>query len=558
MSEEQYDAISDDFPNFLWLVRDALDLPLINGQRVSPTEYLKTQVLVRSSNDRSTNRDEIVSAILRLFPSVECRTLPRPSADPNIVTTMETNHDLLEPTFKEELSNLVSYIRSRVRVKKKNSSMQCNTGAVWAEIVEKYVSSVNGNSELVLENMYISAAEAALLKLSQKLVAEYNQGMEVSVESKFPLEVHGDQDDQPETLLFIHNRVMGPILERFQREIEHFLPGKNNPSVEQRRQKMLFTFQGQICQQSENGAVVDGALYCFAVRNYTASRLYCQQVELEVFRGVRQKIQQARNRQSESNSNIISSELLAAEQNYYQQAIGPAKFEVCNEVRKKLQEDSEDLIQNVPGKPKDLLSTGASNDKIKLQWVETSTNPGVVNFYEVFSMSDNANWSAVPGHFPNQSAVIEKLKPGTKYLFKVRGVGVTGLKGNFSDPYTCSTTVGSVVRGAATVSTFFGGMALCPAAGVLSIPIGGPLAVVGGVLGAPIIAGALARQVSKHFGPQGELSTSSGNATSESATPANELDDPSPRSSGNIQHSASASETVSTTETISIVYESDD
>ena len=568
MSEDKYDAISDNFPNFLWLVRDALDLPLIDGQRVSPTEYLKTRVLVRSNSRRSTNRDEIVSAILRLFPSVECQTLPRPSADPSIVTTMETNHDLLEPTFKEELSSLVYYIRSRVQVRK-SSSMQCNTGAVWAEMVEKHVSSVNSNNELVLENLYISAAEAALSKLSQNLVAEYNREMEASVGTKFPLE-ECDQDEHSETLLSIHNRIVAPKLERFQSEVRHFLPGKDDPSVDQRRKKVLLMFQTQICQQSENGAVEDGALHCFTVRNYTASRLHCQQVELEVFRGARQKLQLARNGKSESNCGIISSALLEAEQEYYKRAIGPAKFEVCSEVRRKLEEDSEDLIRNVPGKPRNLLSTGASSDKIKLQWVETNMNPGVVDFYEVSYMSDKNNWSDLPDRFPNQSAIIEKLKSDTTYLFRVRGFGVTGIGGNLSDIYSCKTTVGGVTRGAAAVGTFLGGMALCPAAGLLSIPIGGPLAVIGGVFGAPIIAGALAREVSKRFGPRGELKALSHNATSESATPAaaaeavaNDFNDslslPPQGGSSNIQHSISAaSETVSTTETVSVIYDSED
>lgn len=277
--------------------------------------------------------------------------------------------------------------------------MQCNTGAIWAEMVEKYVNSVNGNSDLILENMYVTAAEAALSKLSQKLVTEYKKEMERSVQSKFPMEEH-DQDNQrqsqTETLLAIHNRSVAPKLEKFQREIKHFLPStssEDDPSLEQRKIELLLIFKSEICQLSANGAVVDGVLHHFAVENYAASRRHCQEVELAVFRGVRQKIQEAKTKRSDVD---ISSDLLAAEHQYYLQAIGPAKTEVCNEVRLKLEEDSEDLIRNVPGKPRDLLSTGASKDRIKLQWVETNTHPGVVDYYQVHSMSDNGSWRLLP------------------------------------------------------------------------------------------------------------------------------------------------------------------
>lgn len=552
MTEDKYDAISDNFPNFLWLVRDALEPPLIDGRQVSPTEYLKSRVLVRSNSRRSTDRDEIVSAILRLFPSVECRTLPRPSADPSIVTSMEQNYDRLEPSFKEELTILVGYIRSSVRVRN-SSSMQCLIGAIWAEMVEKHVTSVNSDNEIVLENMYVTAAEAALSKLSQKHVTEYKKEMEEAV-IKFPMEERGQDDrgSQAETLLSIHNRIIAPKLERFQREIQHFLPSsEDDPSMEQKKKDLLLVFKSEICQLSENGAVVDGALYRFAVENYTASRHQCQVVELAAFRGVRQKIQQATTKQREVD---ISRDLLAAEHEYYQLAIGPAKVEVCNEVRQKLEEDSKDLMCNVPGRPKDLISTGASKDKIKLQWVETNTHPGVVDYYQVNSMTGNANWTLLSEHFPNQSAVIGKLKSDTKYLFRVRGVGITGIIGNWSDVCICSTTVGSMTRGAAILASFLGGMVFCPAAGILSIPIGGPVAIAGGIVGAPILAGALARHVAKRFGPRGEFKASSGQTASEESAPTPQMeasevtDSPShsPVGSGNIQHSLrSGSETVS-------------
>lgn len=505
MSEDKYDEISDNFPNFLWLVRDALKLPLIDGRQISPTEYLKRRVLTRSNNRRSTNRDEIVSAILRLFPSVECRTLPRPSADPEIVTSIELKHDLLEPAFKEEVASLVDYVRSIVRVRKA-SSVQCCNGTILAEMVEKHVNSVNSGENFHLENIYVTAAEAALLKLSRRLVAEYKKEMEERVQWKFPMNETAPDDcrEKTETLLSIHTTTMAPKHEKFQREVDHFLPvcSEDDASVKRKKDDLLLSFEREMCQQSANGAVVGGALHHFVVENYMASRKQCQQVELAAFRGVRQKIQEAATRQSGIE---ISSALLAAEQEYYQLAIGPAKFEVCNNVRQKLEEDSQDLIQNVPGRPRDLHSTGAARDKIKLQWVGTNSDPNIVAYYEVQSMTGDGNWMVLSDHFSEQSAIVKKLRSGTEYMFQVRGVGNTGIIGNWSATYSCCSTVGNATRGAATVGSFLGGMVACPIAGLLSVPIFGPLSIVGGVVGAPFLAGALAKHVANHFGPQGEL-----------------------------------------------------
>lgn len=528
MAEDEYDRIFDNFPNFLWLVRDALELPLSEGRAISPTEYLKTRVLVRSNNPRSTDRDEIVSAIFRLFPSVECRTLPRPSADPEIVTSMELKYDQLEPAFKEELVDLVDYIRSTVRVKK-ILNMQCNNGTIWAELLIRHVSSINSNKELVLENMYVTAAESALSKLSRKLVVEYKKEMKEALQGKFPMEEHEQDDDSSkacprETLLSIHNRIMAPKLEKFQRDIDHFLPISNSeddPFVEQKKRDLLLSFRSEICQLSNQGEttiITDGALHHFAIENFKASKEICRQVELRVFLNVRQKMQHAATTQCEVD---ISCDLLAAEQEYYCHAIGPAKDEVCIVVRQKLEQDSKDFIRTVPGRPRDLRSTYASNSKIKLKWVDSS-HQDIVKHYELQSMSNNDDWRSLPGHFSEQSAIVENLKSNTQYLFQVRGVGKTGIIGNWSNKYCCSTTVGTVTRGAATFGSFLGGIIACPAVCLLTMPLGGPLAIVGGIVGAPILAGMLAKQAAKRFGPQGKLNTE--REAGVAATEANSLD----------------------------------
>lgn len=122
---------------------------------------------------------------------------------------------------------------------------------------------------------------------------------------------------------------------------------------------------------------------------------------------------------------------------------------------------------------------------------------------------------------------------------------MTGIIGNWSDVCTARTTVSSITRGGLTLATFLGGMVLSPTLGILAIPIGGPVAMVGGVAGAPILASALARSVTKRFGPHGTLTQSSGKEEAAPATQAqgsdsaDSLSHSSAEESGNIQSSTS-------------------
>lgn len=303
-----------------------------------------------------------------------------------------------------------------------------------------------------------------------------------------------------ETLWGIHNKIIAPMLDRFKREIEHYLPASSEADacVERKKKDQLLTFEGQICLQSENGEVISGAFRRFVMENIVASRQHCQQVQLKAFRDVREKLQQAATEQSEVD---MSTDLLTAEKNYFQMAIGPAKTEVHTKVRQKLEEDHRDSLLNIPGRPINLRSTGAAKDKINLQWVD----PGAVVYYNVRSMYGNSDWEILPNRFSDQNATIETLKSGTEYRFQVRGVGVTGIIGNWSDTYKCSTTFGNLKRGAATVGSFLGGMITAPVAGLFSIPISGPVGPIIGTIIAPFAAGVLAKHVAERYGPQGDL-----------------------------------------------------
>ena len=68
------------------------------------------------------------------------------------------------------------------------------------------------------------------------------------------------------------------------------------------------------------------------------------------------------------------------------------------------------------------------------------------------------NWMNLPELFDEECAVVRNLKTNTDYLFRVRGVGNTGRKGQWSEMVKCGTAVGFIARGAATVRSFVAGL----------------------------------------------------------------------------------------------------
>ena len=82
--EVQKDDLHEDnlkkyLPHFLWLLRDSsLKLPCVGEHQLTATEYLMTKVLVVKDENPEAVTSRVKRAIMTLFPSLECRTLPPP------------------------------------------------------------------------------------------------------------------------------------------------------------------------------------------------------------------------------------------------------------------------------------------------------------------------------------------------------------------------------------------------------------------------------------------------------------------------------------------------
>ena len=104
------------FPPFLWLLRDTLvKMPENDGKELTPTEYLTTEVL--NGDNLDSMEMAVRRALTELFPCFECKTLPPPSTDVDVMVTITTKHEQLAPLFNQGVDELIAFMKLSVRPK---------------------------------------------------------------------------------------------------------------------------------------------------------------------------------------------------------------------------------------------------------------------------------------------------------------------------------------------------------------------------------------------------------------------------------------------------------
>ncbi len=486
----------------MWLIRDVtLQFKNEDGKIISPEEYLKSRVLVRSSNPKPTKEDYVVSALLKCFPSIECQALPRPSSNPEIITDMENNFASLDENFKAELRSLIDFVFEKI----KECDIRCNSGDMLADLVQKFVSLVNADKDLELHNTYSSAAESVLFKLADRYTEEYASEMEERLKNDYPIEeVSVSHPEQ--SLLGIHKKVMLRREELFEKEIDRVLcisQDDNNPDELQKKNRILADFRIKIFKLSEDQAsprIVGGALYQFKQENLSRSREFCQELVLAKLKGVFQMIEYAEGQHSEDID--ITSVVLEAEKEYYDEAIGPAKEEVYNEHHRKLMKSYQQLA-DIPKRPTGLVMAGVDKDRVMLRW-KASQNDSTGQF-ELQYRYEKEPWKLLPERYRDLYANVNGLNSNTTYMFMVRIKSNKGIDGNWSESIVCKTTYSSLALGVAIASGFVAGSLASPVLAATVVPIGRPIALAAGLVAAPITGTILAMSTEKKYGPQGEL-----------------------------------------------------
>ena len=162
-------------PPFLWLLRDVLvRMPSKNGEELTPTEYLKTEVLHGDSS-----KDSVRKALTQFFPSFDCETLPPPSVHANVMESVGTSGQNLNPMFNEGVDKLISFLYDNLKPKKvSNASGPACDGATLAALVKQVSKAVNDtHSTPALENTWEMVVESRCSTVKEKLLQQYHKSI---------------------------------------------------------------------------------------------------------------------------------------------------------------------------------------------------------------------------------------------------------------------------------------------------------------------------------------------------------------------------------------------
>ena len=385
----------DHFPAFLWLLRDTTLTPVSEtDDHLSPTEYLKTQVLRRSKTLLPTPADNVAMAIRNYFPTIECQTLPQPSADKDIILNIAERQEELSDDFNKRIEEVIQFVKQSVTAKKGFSNISMD-GSTLVLLAQGYIADINQPGRvLALENSWHTMVILKLKELQENLVVAYKGEMEAALTGKAPLEEYptdGDQYDSPEngsgevrckseTLMQIHDRILNPKCKILQDEIRRLMPLdiEGIDLLQEKRKVLMAEFERQIVEyedvrhSSDGGEVITrrivngGILHSFIQRNKQKSHEFCTQLFANLFQPIQDLIS-ALSPDESITFEEFSSQIDAMLVEYRSKAIGPAVEEVYQIKSKDVLKHSTEMFQKIQGITQQTINALQEADTARIQ-----------------------------------------------------------------------------------------------------------------------------------------------------------------------------------------------
>ena len=347
------------FPNFLWLLRDVHLIPVDeHGKEISPSKYLTDRILHMSDDFDEGSDDKVKKAIMVFFPTVDCKILPPPSADRDVMRAIEANEHKLEPAFRQGVAELVDYLFANVSVKRGFQKSSKVDGPMLVHLTKQYVEAVNDPDSIphldnVWETVIILRREAVLSKLTK----EYENDLEAYIKEASngcPLEEDAtDAAQEGSTLMGIHRRVLAAKVKTLMNEMSHFL-SNDDASKGLDSERLMAELENRIVQyktetikdnagiQHERKIVTGGVLHKYVRRNRDESEEYCRSKFEELYTPIAQKV--ASPPASYTFKNLIE-DLVHLNDKYGEVACGPGKWDVLSSKMKEVEKDKESFKQ---------------------------------------------------------------------------------------------------------------------------------------------------------------------------------------------------------------------
>ena len=118
-----------------------------------------TRVLKRDDDNFEESKEEKVGrAIITFFTKIECRLLPPPSEDKEVMKRVESNQSKLSEQFNTGVEELVTFLKCNVETKKVFGKGILIDGPTLAPLVEETIKAINDLSQNNNEIFHFPAA----------------------------------------------------------------------------------------------------------------------------------------------------------------------------------------------------------------------------------------------------------------------------------------------------------------------------------------------------------------------------------------------------------------
>ncbi|XP_071849663.1 uncharacterized protein [Apostichopus japonicus] len=180
-------------PDFLWLLRDILCTPDLNGQPCDWTHFVKKALLDPQVNE--PERNHIRKSISSTFRTIQAAGIPPPTFDSKAVKHLlgEENKDKINPEFLPRIEEVAQNMLSSVKVKNIKGSKL--TGSQLIDMLLHVVDTVNSECDkLDVTSMWDCIVNTQMQRYIQSALDLYKEKME---QAELP--------EEEETYLKLHN-----------------------------------------------------------------------------------------------------------------------------------------------------------------------------------------------------------------------------------------------------------------------------------------------------------------------------------------------------------------
>nr|XP_020141078.1 guanylate-binding protein 1-like [Microcebus murinus] len=165
------------FPDFVWTLRDVTLKLEVDGQPLTPNEYLENSLKLKQGNNE---KDKIYNlprlCIRKFFPKKKCFVF-YPPTDWKKLGQLETlQDDELDCDFVQQAENFCCYTFSHSKTKTLPGGIKVD-GPRLQSLVLTYVSAINSGDVPCMENAVLALAQTENSAAVQKAIAHYEQQM---------------------------------------------------------------------------------------------------------------------------------------------------------------------------------------------------------------------------------------------------------------------------------------------------------------------------------------------------------------------------------------------